>query len=196
MPDEKASRSRWARVDPMVFIASALLAVFVAIGALALFARGEGAATATVSPAGHHMYAGHITPRPHNGQLTVLVGDYWFKPSARRVRAGVYRLVARNYGVIPHDVMVERTPIRFSAPGVPIDEAAPFGVDDLQPGMTKTTKVMLTPGRWEIFCSVGGHYQAGQHDIVSVHGRMPRGMRAHGPTGMGGSGSGMGMPPS
>ena len=82
--------------------------------------------------------------------------------------------------------MLERTPIEFSGPGAPVDEAAPYGVDGLEPGTTKTTEIMLTPGRWEVFCSVAGHYQAGQHQILTVYGHMPRGMKA--PKPMGGMG--------
>lgn len=73
--------------------------------------------------------------------------------------------------------MIERVPIKLSAPGTPIDAAAPFGLDGMQPGMTKSTRIMLTAGKWELFCSVPGHFQSGQHQIITVYGRMPRGMR-------------------
>ena len=194
MSDQEEPSSRLARVDPLVFVAAALVAVFAVIGALVLVARGTNTHHATASTSGHHMYAGHVTPAARKGELEVLVGDYWFKPSAHRLRAGVYRFTTHNYGIVQHDVMVERMPIKFSAPGAPVDEAAPFGVDDLQPGMTKSTRVMLTAGRWEVFCSVAGHYQSGQHQVINVYGRMPRGMLAPQPMGMGEEDSGgMGM---
>ena len=188
MPDQEPS-SRLARVNPVVFILAAMLVVFVVVGALVLATRG-GESSRAGAPAGHHMYAGHVNPTAQKGELQVLVGDYWFKPSSHRVRAGVYRFSAHNYGVTQHDVMVERMPIKFSAPGAPVDEAAPYGVDGLWPGMTKRTRVMLTAGRWEVFCSVPGHYQAGQHQVITVYGRMPRGMPAPKAMGMGGEPSG------
>jgi uncharacterized cupredoxin-like copper-binding protein len=193
MRQEDETRSRFASIDPLVFIVVAMTAVFAVIGVLVLATRNAGSSS-NRSLSGHHMYAGHVTPNARRGDLEVLVGDYWFKPSTHRLRAGVYRFVAHNYGIVQHDVMLERTPIRFSAPGTPVDEAAPYGVDGLQPGMTKSTTVMLTAGRWEVFCSVAGHYQSGQHQILTVYGRMPRGMRAPRSTGMGmdgGDGGGM-----
>lgn len=107
----------------------------------------------------------------------VAIGDYWFKAGQARLHAGAYTFKAHNYGVVAHDIMIERAPIKLSAPGTPIDEAAPFGLDGMQPGMTKSAKIMLTAGKWELFCSVPGHYQSGQHQTITVYGRMPRGMR-------------------
>ena len=110
-------------------------------------------------------------------QLVVAVGDYWFKPSARRLRAGKYELTARSYASIPHDVMLERAPIAFEMPGHPADAAAPYGVEDLTPRIVKTTRdVVLGPGRWILFCSLSGHYTAGQAETIDVYGELPRGL--------------------
>jgi uncharacterized cupredoxin-like copper-binding protein len=192
MPEEPEPSSRLTRLDPLVVLAAALVAVLAAIGILLYATRGSSGNEVVVTR--HHMYAAHVTPKAHKGQLEVAVGDYWFKPSSDRLRAGIDRFTTHNYGVVQHDVMVERTPITFSSPGAPVDEAAPYGVDDLQPGMTKSTTVMLTPGRWELFCSVPGHFQSGQHEVITVHGQMPRGMQVPKSMGMGDEGSGgMGM---
>jgi len=192
MPEEPEPSSRLTRLDPLVFLAAALLAVFAAIGILLYATRGS--SDNGVAATGHHMYPAHVTPHARKGQLEVAVGDYWFKPSTHRLRAGVYRFTTHNYGVVQHDVMVERTPIKLASPGAPIDEAAPYGVDDLQPGTTKSTKVMLTAGRWELFCSVPGHFQSGQHQLITVYGHMPRGMQLPKSMGMGDQGTeGMGM---
>jgi uncharacterized cupredoxin-like copper-binding protein len=187
MPEEPEPSSRLARLDPLVFLVAALLAVFAAIGILLYAARGS--SNNQVSATGHRMYPVHVTPHARKGELVVAVGDYWFKPSTHRLHAGVYRFTTHNYGVVQHDVMVERTPIKFSSPGVPVDEAAPYGIDDLQSGMTKSSQVMLSAGRWELFCSVPSHYQSGQHQVITVYGQMPRGMRAPKPMGMGGEDS-------
>ena len=170
--------------------------VLAGILAMVLLLSGEDRSTS--APVARPVMPGHglvmpsdVHPAVRAGRLDVAVGDYWFKPGAMRLRAGAYRMVAHNYGVVGHDLMVERMPIKFSAPNQPVDGAAPFGVDDLMPGTTKTTRLVLTPGRWEFFCSVGGHYLSGQHMVVEVYGRMPASLahRGHG----GGMGTGMGM---
>ena len=175
MSDDDQPKSRFATIDPLVFLAASVLALLSIIGVLLLATR-DARSINLVS--GHHMYPSHVRPLTSHGRLDVAVGDYWFKPSAHRLRAGRYRFSTHNYGVVQHDVMIERTPIKFASAGAPVDDAAPFGVDGLQPGMTKSTTVMLTPGRWEIFCSVASHYQSGQHQIITVYGHMPKGMRA------------------
>jgi uncharacterized cupredoxin-like copper-binding protein len=160
----------------VVVLIAALITTTAVLSGIVLASAGGSRPQAAVS-GGHHMEPGHLTSSPKAGLLDVSVGDYWFRPSSKRLKAGVYRFATHNYGVVQHDVMIERAPIKFSAPGAPIDEAAPFGVDGLQPASSKATTVMLTPGRWEIFCSVPGHYQSGQHETVEVYGHMPRGMR-------------------
>lgn len=175
MPGEQQTGTA-TRTVVMVVIAGVIAAAAVLSGIVLVSAGGSDSRAAVTGS--HHMEPGHLTPSPKAGQLDVSVGDYWFRPSAKRLKAGVYRFATRNYGVVQHDVMIERAPIKFSAPGAPIDEAAPFGIDGLQPRSSKATTVMLTPGRWEIFCSLPGHYQSGQHESLEVYGQMPSGMRA------------------
>ena len=115
-----------------------------------------------------------VANRP--GVLSVAIGDFWFKPGTHRVRAGRYRFTAHNYGTSAHDIML--TPagkIKFESAGQPSD-IAQFGLDNMYPGLTRTTTVMLTPGRWEWFCSAPGHYLAGQHATLQVVGPMPKGL--------------------
>lgn len=188
MSDDEQPTSRWNRIDPIAVVVVAIVAILAIVGGLVLVTRPAD----QTALAGHHMYPAHVTPRAETGQITVDVGDYWFKPSTHRVRAGVYRFSAHNYGVVQHDVMVERMPIKMMGPGQPVDEAAPYGVDGLMPGMTMSTKVMLTAGRWEVFCSLTGHYRSGQHQIITVYGHMPPGMRAPRSMGMDDDNDGMG----
>ena len=150
--------------------------------AIVLAVHGDHADDASVPDA--PVMAGHGTVMPTDVRvsggvrlLAVGVGDYWFKPSSRRLAAGRYTLSARNYGILPHDVMIERTPIEFSAPGQPVDEAAPYGVEELEPGAAKSSgEVVLGPGRWVLFCSLPGHYTAGQRAVIDVYGQLPKGM--------------------
>ena len=120
--------------------------------------------------------AGMVRPTAGAHELMVGVGDYWFKPSATRLRAGRYRLSAHNYGAVEHDVMIERVPIEFEN-GQPVDEAAPFGVEGLKPRSTMSSTAVLTAGKWELFCSLPGHYASGQRAVIEVYGSLPRGTR-------------------
>ena len=179
-------RTRGQRIWMPVLIVVAVLAAAALPTGIVLLARGSDddvAAAYRHSSNTRPVMPGHGLVMPSDvhamaraGELVVDVGDYWFKPSSRSLRAGRYRLAVHNYGVIQHDVMVERTPIKFSAPGQPVDEAAPYGVDGLMPGMRKSASMVLGPGRWEIFCSVGGHYMSGQHVVINVSGHLAPGM--------------------
>jgi uncharacterized cupredoxin-like copper-binding protein len=178
------SRHRRMLKSVLVFIAfAAVVAIPVAI---VLSAGDDGELTAAHHRAerGRPVMPGHGSVMPTDvradarpGEFVVAVGDYWFKPSSRSLRAGRYRLVAQSYGVVAHDVMVERVPIAFEAPNQPVDEAAPYGIEDVVPGVRKSATVVLGPGRWAVFCSISGHYVAGQHFTLDVHGRLPVGMR-------------------
>jgi uncharacterized cupredoxin-like copper-binding protein len=179
-----------------IALLTALLSVFVLTRSSG---SGDGASPAAVQPQvmpGMGSMMPESTHVPMGAwQLNVAIGDYWFKAGKTRLPAGVYTFKARNYGVVQHDIMIERMPIMFSAPGAPLDKAAPYGLDGMEPGMTKSTKVVLTAGRWELFCSVPGHYQAGQRQIITVYGRMPPGLRPPAGQRMA-PGSGMGASPS
>lgn len=195
MTEENERSSTLGDLDPTVYLAGAIVFILLFVGALALIASGANGRATTATAGHHHMLASHLTPAAGPQVLDVAIGDYWFKPSSNRLRTGAYTFKAHNYGSIPHDVMIERTPIKMSAPGAPIDEAAPYGLDGMEPGLTKATKVMLTAGRWELFCSLPGHYVAGQREIITVYGPMSRNMpgmpSSRSTTGMPGSGMGM-----
>lgn len=176
-----------------------LLGIMVLVAGLTAFiaARGESGNQPHASVAPHQVMPGHGSVMPSDvriadrpGTLTVAMGDYWFKPGTHRVRAGRYRFVAHNYGSIPHDIMLAPTPITFESANQPAD--AGVGLDGMQPGMTRSMKVILTPGRWEFFCSLPGHYASGQHAVLEVVGPMPKGLDTRRSTTMGGSmGNGM-----
>ena len=166
-----------------LLILFALLAALAVPTAIVLSAGSDSVSTYRHASSMHPVMPGHgrvmptdVHPTARAGQLVVDVGDYWFKPTTRRMRAGRYQLVVHSYAYTAHDVMVERMPIKFSGPGQPVDEAAPYGVDGLMPGMHKSASMVLGPGRWEVFCSVGGHYMAGQHFELDVYGHLPRTM--------------------
>ena len=174
-----ARNKRTFEIDGAVLVG--IIVLVVGIAALVLSqtsgSRSESVAQQRAVMPGHGLTMPsdvRVANRP--GTLTVAMGDYWFKPSTHRVRAGRYRFTARNYGSIPHDIMLARMPIKFESPAQPAD--AGVGLDDMSPGMTRTMIVTLTPGRWEWFCSLPGHYAAGQRAVLQVVGHAPKAMRA------------------
>jgi uncharacterized cupredoxin-like copper-binding protein len=105
-----------------------------------------------------------------SGTVYVNLGDYWVQPAVTSVRAGKVSFVAKNMGRVPHELMVERSPIKMDAPGQPNEDAAQAMIDDMRMGESGRTTVQLTPGTYVLFCNVTGHYAAGQHTTLSVTG--------------------------
>ena len=175
-----------------------VLGIVLVVGGLTAFVltRGGSDSPSQASAAQRQVMPGHGSVMPTDvrvadsaGTMRVAMGDYWFKPGSHRVRAGTYRFVAHNYGSIPHDIML--TPakmMKFESPNQPADDGV--GLDDMQPGMTKSMRVKLTPGRWVFFCSVSGHYAAGQRAVLDVVGPMPKGSNSGSSQSMMGQGMG------
>jgi uncharacterized cupredoxin-like copper-binding protein len=163
-------------VAAFVAVIMALVAMVVALtnkeSNTTVMMRG-GAATATHRPAagmGAGMGAGamHGTSVATNRTINVQLGEMYVRPSASSITAGKVTFVARNMGQIKHELMVERSPIKFDAPGKPTEDAALGMVDDMQPGASGKMTVKLTPGTYELFCNVPGHYAGGQHTTFTV----------------------------
>lgn len=164
------------------------IAVAVAVIAAIVLAAGSGsrsesAAQLSTAMPGHGLIMpSDVSVKNPRGTVTVAMGDYWFKPGTHRVRAGRYRFTARNYGSRSHDIMLAQAPIKFESPAQPAD--AGVGLDDMSPGATRTIVVTLTPGRWEFFCSLPGHYAAGQREILHVVGPAQTGTGTKRPSSM------------
>ena len=104
------------------------------------------------------------------GHVAVQLGDYWVAPSVPSVRAGKVMFTATNVGKVPHELMVERMPIKFDSPMHPNEDAAQGMIADMDPGQTGRMTMRLTPGAYMLFCNVTGHYAAGQHTVFRVTG--------------------------
>ena len=175
---DKDARPRNTKLRIVAVVAAALsagalvIAITLAFATTADNANQPSWAGARYDAVHHPTFAGH--PRMGSGQmmrgrsLHVHAGDYWFTLSTKHLVAGKVTLTAHNLGATVHDVMIERIPIKFSAPGAPIDMAAQGGVDGVAPGTAKTTNVVLTSGRYRVFCSVPDHYGAGQWADLTV----------------------------
>lgn len=173
-------QERQIRIAPGTLIALGVFAaVIIAVGIVlaTLNADAPPASPTSVMPGHGSVMPTDVRSMAGPGELKVLLGDYWLKPSTRRLPAGRYRFTVQNMGVIPHDLMVERAPIVMSAPGQPLDNAAAYGLDGLEPGVVRSTDITLAAGTWVLFCSVSGHYQAGQRAVIRIHGRLPKGLQ-------------------
>lgn len=120
--------------------------------------------------AGHSMGgSAPATVKAVPGAIATELGEMFVKPATTTVKAGKVTFAAKNAGVLPHMLMVEKTPIKLQAPGQP-DEAAALGdTGIIQPGKSKNLTVMLKAGTYELFCNVPGHYAAGQKTTITVN---------------------------
>jgi uncharacterized cupredoxin-like copper-binding protein len=102
--------------------------------------------------------------------VTAQLGDYWIRPNVTTVPAGSVTFTATNAGQVPHELMVERMPIKMDAPMQPNEDAAQGMINDMGPGESGHMTLNLKPGMYMLFCNVPGHYAAGQHTTFRVTG--------------------------
>jgi uncharacterized cupredoxin-like copper-binding protein len=100
--------------------------------------------------------------------VNVTLGEMYVRPSRTSISAGKVTFVARNMGMLTHELMIERTPIKMSGPGKPIEDAAQGMIPDMGHLGTGKMTLRLTPGTYELFCNVPGHYASGQHTLFTV----------------------------
>jgi uncharacterized cupredoxin-like copper-binding protein len=88
---------------------------------------------------------------------TVAVGETEFKITLPNttLKAGSYEFVAHNTGKLGHDLVIRGNGVNAKTPVY-------------NPGQTQTLKVMLKPGKYDFYCSVPGHKQAGMNVEVTV----------------------------
>jgi uncharacterized cupredoxin-like copper-binding protein len=68
-------------------------------------------------------------------------------------KAGQITFVAKNDGKIPHDLAVKGTSDK---------------TNEIPPGGTAELKVTLKPGKYELYCTIPGHEQAGMKLTITV----------------------------
>ena len=118
--------------------------------------------------AGHGKFTSAMVGAATHGKIYVQLGDYWAAPAVSWVRAGNVTFIANNLGRVPHELMVERMPIKFDSPLHPNEDAAQGMIDDMDPGKSGRMTVRLKPGKYMLFCNVAGHYAAGQRTVFTV----------------------------
>jgi uncharacterized cupredoxin-like copper-binding protein len=117
---------------------------------------------------GHGRFTSAMTGASAHGTIYVQLGDYWVAPTVSSVRAGKVTFVANNVGRMPHELMVERMPMKFDSPMHPNEDAAQGMIEDMDPGKSARMTMRLRPGTYMLFCNLPGHYAAGQHIVFNV----------------------------
>jgi uncharacterized cupredoxin-like copper-binding protein len=92
-----------------------------------------------------------------------------------RAHAGDVTLRVHNKGPDDHEMIVvrggDKLPLRDD--GITIDEdaiedATVVALEPVEPGTTTDLHVHLTPGKYQMFCNMSGHYMGGMSATVTV----------------------------
>ncbi len=101
----------------------------------------------------------HATAQPTasspQAATTVQVSEKEFKImlASTTLKAGQITFDVKNVGTVPHDLVIAGTSDRTKL---------------ISPGQTATLTAQLKPGRYELYCSVAGHKQAGMDEKIQV----------------------------
>jgi uncharacterized cupredoxin-like copper-binding protein len=91
------------------------------------------------------------------GTLTVTAHDYSFDPNRIVVGgAGAVRIVLRNEGDLAHNIHLER------------DGEDVGGTPSFAPGGSRSVRLDLRPGTYELLCTVGDHAELGMNGELTV----------------------------
>lgn len=111
------------------------------------------------------------------GTRVVRVTERDFRISApKHVRAGDLLLSVRNRGPDAHELIVvrgrsSRLPLRRDGSTVSEEKLEPLIAGALEPGKpytTRTLRLHLRPGTYELFCNMSGHYLGGMRTKLVV----------------------------
>jgi len=111
------------------------------------------------------------------GPAPVRVVERDFRIAApAQVRAGEVSLAIRNRGPVAHElimVKVGRAPLPLRADGLTVDEDAVEArtaatLEPQQAGHETIVHARLSPGRYELFCNMSGHYRGGMRTQLVV----------------------------
>jgi uncharacterized cupredoxin-like copper-binding protein len=107
---------------------------------------------------------GDDTPvRDKDATLQLTVDEYRIRPQALKVRPGRVHIVVRNHGKLTHNVKVESEPTGEAEPVVVFG-----GTPTAHPGETVSAKVVLSPGRYRLSCTIANHDNLGQYGVLEV----------------------------
>lgn len=106
--------------------------------------------------------------RPAVLKIPVALGEMYVKPSTRRITEGRVRFVVHNVGAVEHELIVAKRPLMMEGPGMPMHEQGLGMTEHMGPGAREQLNLEMTPGKYELFCNVPGHYAAGQRTSFTV----------------------------
>ena len=144
-----------------------------AVGLMALAVAGCGADPTDMSADG-----GDSNEDKVSNKIVGSVQEWSVQVSAHKAEAGEVTFTVTNQGTIQHEFLVVKTEYK---PGeIPIaDGEKRFAEDDpgltvvdeipeWPPGETKTLKVKLDPGSYQVVCNIEDHYKAGMWAPLTV----------------------------
>lgn len=150
-----------------VFLVAVVLLFLGTISAVEFFGKESGEAKAeeaTTEAAGSQSQTtattGHTTTtRTTAASTTVQVTEVEFKIQLPKttIPAGSYTFDVHDDGKVQHDLVVK---------GNGVDKGTPT----IDPGQSKSLKVDLKPGKYDVYCSIPGHKQLGMDLTLTVTG--------------------------
>ena len=143
-----------------------LIALILALVGAAAFGGGPATAgsLARASQAQAAGSSGSVAVDPRGSGLEIVLGEWALSPEARAIRPGRVTFVIRNRGRFRHGFEI----------GLRRDGGRSGDSDDgwesmeLRPGQTTTLTLDLSPGEYEIECSVGDHDEMGMRSVLEV----------------------------
>jgi uncharacterized cupredoxin-like copper-binding protein len=95
--------------------------------------------------------------------LRLRLDEYRIEPSHVRIRAGRVTIVARDTGILTHNVAIENP---HRKPGRPFTQYA--RTRTMHPGQSATLTVTLKPGTYRLACTIANHDDLGQYATLEV----------------------------
>ncbi|MEA2191813.1 MAG: hypothetical protein QOI73_1934 [Solirubrobacteraceae bacterium] len=109
---------------------------------------------------------------PKQASLTVTTTEFAFHPMTATAKAGKLELKLVNDGKTVHELVLlktDRAAGSLPVKGGRVSEADSVGeVSETPAGATKSSTLMLKPGRYVFVCNIPGHYADGMRGTLTV----------------------------
>jgi uncharacterized cupredoxin-like copper-binding protein len=102
-----------------------------------------------------------------DGTLRLTLDEFRLRPQRIRVPAGRVQIVARNRGVLTHNVAV----VQFDRPVGEDEEHQYARTRTAHPGQTVSVSTQLRAGKYRLVCTIANHDNLGQYGELNVVGR-------------------------
>ncbi len=136
----------------------------------------EAAETETEAPETDEAGSETTVPAAGGQELTIKMGDFYYKPSDVTAKAGSVTITAPNEGGAPHELVIAKTnddPAKLpTVADGSVDEAQldiPGEVEEVEAGATGTATLDLSAAKYVMFCNLPGHYKGGMYGSLTVN---------------------------